>query len=118
MRMPTDGKCQRRSGADKQTPATTRKFEASMSLRISGKNLDIGDALRGQIEARIGDAVKKYFDGGYNGHVTLEREGSGFRTDCAIHLDSGMGLQAVGRAASGRSQPEEREGEGFPVGRR
>lgn len=70
-----------------------------MSLRISGKNLDIGDALRGQIEVRISDAVEKYFDGGYNGHVTVEREGSGFRTDCAIHLDSGMGLQAVGRAA-------------------
>lgn len=70
-----------------------------MSLRISGKNLDIGNALRGQIEARIGDAVKKYFDGGYTGHVTVEREGSGFRTDCAVHLDTGMGLQAVGRAA-------------------
>lgn len=70
-----------------------------MSLRISGKNLDIGDALRGQIEARIGESVDKYFDGGFNGHVTIEREGSGFRTDCALHLDTGIGLQAVGRAA-------------------
>jgi ribosomal subunit interface protein len=70
-----------------------------MSLRISGKHLDIGDALRGQIEARIGDSVGKYFDGGFNGHVTIEREGSGFRTDCALHLDTGIGLQAVGRAA-------------------
>jgi len=69
-----------------------------MSLRISGKNLDIGDALRGQVEARIGESVGKYFDGGFSGHVTIEREGSGFRTDCVIHLDTGMGLQAVGRA--------------------
>lgn len=69
-----------------------------MSLRISGKNLDIGDALRGQIEARISDSVGKYFDGGFNGHVTIEREGSGFRTDCALHLDTGIGLQAVGNA--------------------
>lgn len=76
----------------------TRKLEASMSLRISGKNLDIGDALRGQIETRIGDSVGKYFDGGYTGHVTVEREGSGFRTDCVLHLDTGIGLQAVGRA--------------------
>jgi ribosomal subunit interface protein len=70
-----------------------------MSLRISGKNMDIGDALRGQIDARVEDAVKKYFDGGHTGHVTLEREGSGFKTDCAIHLDTGIVLQAVGRAA-------------------
>jgi ribosomal subunit interface protein len=69
-----------------------------MSLRISGKNLDIGDALRGQIDGRIGEAVAKYFDGGHTGHVTVEREGPGFKTECAIHLDTGIVLQAVGRA--------------------
>jgi ribosomal subunit interface protein len=69
-----------------------------MSLRISGKNLDIGDALRSQIEGRIGEAVAKYFDGGHTGHVTVEREGPGFKTECAIHLDTGIVLQAVGRA--------------------
>jgi ribosomal subunit interface protein len=95
--MPTKGETSA-YGADGQTPATTRKLEASMSLRISGKNVDIGDALRGQIEARIGDAVDKYFDGGHTGHVTIEREGPGFRTDCAVHLDTGIGLHAVGRA--------------------
>lgn len=64
--------------------------------------MDIGDALRGQIEARIGEAVTKYFDGGHAGHVTIEREGSGFRTDCSVHLDTGIGLQAVGRATDPR----------------
>ena len=69
-----------------------------MSLRISGKNLDVGDAFRGHVEARVGDAVRKYFDGGFTGHVVLEREGSGFKSDCAIHLDTGVVLQAEGRA--------------------
>ena len=69
-----------------------------MSLRISGKNLDVGDTFRGHVQSRIGDAVAKYFDGGFTGHVTLEREGSGFRSDCAIHLDTGIVLQAEGRA--------------------
>jgi ribosomal subunit interface protein len=73
-----------------------------MSLRISGKNLDIGEALRGQIEGQIGEAVAKYFDGGYTGHVTLEREGPGFKSECAIHLDTGIMLQAVGRAGDPR----------------
>ncbi len=67
-----------------------------MGLRISGKSMDIGDALRGHAEARIGDAIGKYFDGGYTGHLTLEREGSGFKTDCAIHLDTGVVLRAEG----------------------
>jgi len=65
-----------------------------MSLRISGKNVDIGDALRTHIEDRIEDAVAKFFDGGYTGHVTVEREGSGFRCECAVHLDTGIALQA------------------------
>ena len=70
-----------------------------MSFRISGKNLDVGEALRGRIEARIAGALTKYFDGGYSGHATLEREGSGFRTECALHLDSRVTLRAEGNAA-------------------
>ena len=73
-----------------------------MSMRISGKNMDIGDTLREQIDTRIGDSVSKYFDGGHSGHVTLEREGSGFKADCAIHLDTGIVLKASGRAADPR----------------
>jgi len=69
-----------------------------MSFRVSGKNLDVGEALRERINTRIGDALTKYFDGGYSGHVTVEREGSGFRTECAIHLDSKVTLRAEARA--------------------
>jgi ribosomal subunit interface protein len=69
-----------------------------MALRISGKNLDVGDAYRTHVEARLGDALRKYFDGGFTGHVILEREGSWFRTDCTVHLDSGIALQSTGRA--------------------
>ena len=69
-----------------------------MPFRVSGKNLDVGDALRQRINARIAEAMDKYFDGGYSGHVTVEREGSGFRTECAIHLDSKVTLHAEGSA--------------------
>ena len=70
-----------------------------MTFRVSGKNLDVGDALRERVSARIGEAMGKYFDGGYSGHATLEREGFGFRTECAIHLDSKITLHAEGMAA-------------------
>lgn len=70
-----------------------------MPFRISGKNIDIGEALRARVNARIADAMGKYFDGGYSGHVTVGKEGFGFRTECAVHLDSGITLQAEGMAA-------------------
>lgn len=64
-----------------------------MTLRVSGKNVDVGDALRTHIEDRVDEAVSKYFDGGYTGHVTVGREGSGFRSECLLHLDTGIDLQ-------------------------
>ncbi|HTV36754.1 MAG TPA: ribosome-associated translation inhibitor RaiA [Xanthobacteraceae bacterium] len=70
-----------------------------MTFRVSGKNLDVGDALRERVLDRIAEALGKYFDGGYSGHATLEREGFGFHTECAIHLDSKITLQAEGMAA-------------------
>jgi ribosomal subunit interface protein len=69
-----------------------------MTLRVSGKNLDIGEALRSQVQARMAGALSKYFDGGYSGHVTVTRDGAGFRTECVLHLTSGMTLEASGAA--------------------
>ncbi|HEY5817125.1 MAG TPA: ribosome-associated translation inhibitor RaiA [Mesorhizobium sp.] len=67
-----------------------------MTLRISGKHMEIGDAFRTRIISRIEDAVTKYFDGGYSGTVTVIKSGSRYSADCMIHLDSGLGLQASG----------------------
>jgi ribosomal subunit interface protein len=69
-----------------------------MAFRVSGKNLDVGDALRERVNARIGDALSKYFDGGFSGHMTITREGSGFRSECALHLDSKVTLRAEASA--------------------
>jgi ribosomal subunit interface protein len=69
-----------------------------MSFRISGQNLDVGTALRDRITDRVAEAMAKYFDGGYSGHLTLARDGFGFRAECAIHLDSKITLHAEGMA--------------------
>ena len=69
-----------------------------MSLRISGKHMEIGDAFRTRIEDRIDEAINKYFDGRASGHVTVEKSRSRFTTDCMLHLDSGAVLQATGEA--------------------
>jgi ribosomal subunit interface protein len=69
-----------------------------MPFRVSGRNLDIGDALRQRVNDRIVEAIDKHFQG-YSGHVTVGREGFGFRTECAIHLPSGITLEAEAMAA-------------------
>ena len=69
-----------------------------MGLRVSGKHMDIGDAFRDRIEGRIDEALAKYFDRGADGHVTVEKAGTRFTTDCMLHLDSGVVLQATGEA--------------------
>jgi len=74
------------------------KGKQSMSLRISGKNIDVGEALRGQAEARVAAALSKYFEGGYQGHVTVAKDGTAFKTDGVLHLSSGITLEATGTA--------------------
>ncbi|MDX8441499.1 MULTISPECIES: ribosome hibernation-promoting factor, HPF/YfiA family [Mesorhizobium] len=69
-----------------------------MNLRISGKHMDIGDAFRTRINDRVGEAIEKYFDRGFSGHVTVIKSGSRFSADCMVRLDSGASLQATGDA--------------------
>lgn len=69
-----------------------------MLLRVSGKNLDIGESLRVHARDRIGAAIAKYFDREATGHVTLQPDGPAFRADMVLHLPAGITLQAEGHA--------------------
>jgi ribosomal subunit interface protein len=69
-----------------------------MSVRVSGKHMEIGESFRQRIEEQIGEAVTKYFDGGYSGQVIVEKAGSRFSADCKVHLDTGIVLHAAGEA--------------------
>lgn len=65
----------------------------AMALRVSGKNFDIGDAFRTHIQERIAATVAKHYSGDVNGHVTVAPDGTGYRTECALHLSSGATLE-------------------------
>ena len=69
-----------------------------MPLRVSGKNLDIGESLRSHVQDKVQALIARYFDGKVTGHVVISPEGSAFRTDCSLHLSSGMNLQSEGRS--------------------
>jgi len=78
-----------------------------MSLIVSGKHMNVGDALTSRIEERMDEAVSKYFGNGYSGQVTLEKEGNWYDCDCMIHLDSGMVLQATAKTVDPKSSFED-----------
>lgn len=69
-----------------------------MNVRVTGKQMDIGEAFRMKITGAINDAIIKYFDGGFSGQVLVEKTGARFNADCMIHLDSGANLHAAGDA--------------------
>ncbi|MBI3701339.1 MAG: ribosome-associated translation inhibitor RaiA [Afipia sp.] len=78
-----------------------------MTLRVSGKSISIGEALRERVSDRTNEVLRKYFDGNYSGHITLSKDGFGFRTDCALHLDSGITLEADAIAADAYASADE-----------
>ncbi len=69
-----------------------------MSVRVSGKQMEIGESFRQRIEGQIADAITKYFDGGYSSQVIVAKTGSRFSSDCQVHLDTGVVLHAAGQA--------------------
>jgi ribosomal subunit interface protein len=69
-----------------------------MQIKVTGKNLDIGEALRTHVEDRLDQFSRKYFDGTVHAHVTIEKQRSSFQTDCSLHLATGLVLQAEGSA--------------------
>lgn len=78
-----------------------------MTLRVSGKSISVGEALRERVSERTDEVLRKYFDGNYSGHITLSKDGFGFRTDCALHLDSGITLEADAMAADAYASADE-----------
>src|ERR1700693_6217807 len=68
-----------------------------MTLRVSGKNLDIGEALCQHVLEKVEATVARYFSGSVGGHVVMTRVGSGYRSVCTFGLSAGWSLHRAGR---------------------
>jgi ribosomal subunit interface protein len=77
-----------------------------MHIQITGKNLDVGEALRAHAAARIDSLSQRFFDGAVSGHVTIEKIRMQFVTDCALNLATGLKLQAHGTAGDAHASFE------------
>lgn len=67
-----------------------------MEITVKGKNLDIGDALRGHIGTQIDNSVSKYFERAIDATVVISKEAINFRADISVH--PGRGILVQGRA--------------------
>ena len=61
-----------------------------MTIQVTGKNLDVGEALRSYVQERVAHTVGKFVGREPKGHVRIEKEHGEFRTNCTIHLWQGM----------------------------
>jgi ribosomal subunit interface protein len=64
-----------------------------MKVQISGKHVDLGDALRSRVNEELLGSIGKYFERGGDADVVVSRSGHSFRVDCAVRLASGQGLE-------------------------
>jgi ribosomal subunit interface protein len=68
-----------------------------MKVRVSGKQIEIGEALPGMVRERLTAAIAKHFDGDGDANVVFSKERYAFRADCTVHLDSGIVLKSEGK---------------------
>jgi ribosomal subunit interface protein len=67
-----------------------------MQVQVTGKHVDVGEALRTRVADELSTSIAKYFDRGGGADVVVSREGNAFKVDCAVTLASGQQLTTHG----------------------
>jgi ribosomal subunit interface protein len=68
-----------------------------MQVQVTGKHVDVGEALRARVSDEINTSIEKYFDrNGGGADVVVTKEGNAFKVDCAVTLASGQQLTTHG----------------------
>jgi ribosomal subunit interface protein len=70
-----------------------------MQINVSGKHVDLSDALRTRVSSSLGTIAGKYFDQALEAHVTFGRARSFFTCDINMHAGRGLSLRGEGEAA-------------------
>jgi ribosomal subunit interface protein len=70
-----------------------------MRYQISGKQIDIGEALQTHVKAELGETVEKYAQRPTEAVVVFSRNGHEMVCESTIHLSTGLTATAKGHAA-------------------
>lgn len=71
----------------------------NLSVRVTGRHLDVGDALRSKIEEELEAGIGRYVTRDGEAIVTLEKQRHLYHVEAIIHLDSGISLESNGEAS-------------------
>ena len=69
-----------------------------MRYTISGKHIDVGEALTSHVETEMGETLDKYAQRPTDATVTFSRDAHQFLCDAVVHLSTGLTVQAKGNA--------------------
>ena len=78
-----------------------------MQLSVTGKKIDVGDALRSRIEDGLQVAVSKYFDHTTDASATVSKDGHAFKVDIQVHVSKRIIVQGLGQAPDAYAAFEE-----------
>jgi len=67
-----------------------------MQVQVTGKHVDVGEALRSRVADELSTSIEKYFERGGGADCVVSREGNAFKVDCAVTLASGHQLTTHG----------------------
>ncbi len=70
-----------------------------MQITVSGKQVDLSDALRTRVGTQLDLIAGKYFDSALEAQVTFSRTRSFFTCDINVHAGRGLQLRGEGEAA-------------------
>ncbi|MDP8993721.1 MAG: ribosome-associated translation inhibitor RaiA [Pseudomonadota bacterium] len=72
-----------------------------MEIRVSGHQVETGEALRARVEERLGAVADKYFERALSAHVTFGKgpHDHAFTCDIVAHVMQGVILKGSGQAA-------------------
>ena len=70
-----------------------------MQITVSGKQVDLSDALRTRVSEHLDTIAGKYFDHALEANVTFSRARSFFTCDINVHAGRGLTLRGEGEAA-------------------
>jgi len=70
-----------------------------MQITVSGKQVDLSDALRTRVADQLDQIAGKYFDHALEANVTFSRARSFFTCDINVHAGRGLTLRGEGEAA-------------------
>lgn len=70
-----------------------------MKVTVTGRHLDVGQALRQHVEEGLEAIVSKYFDKAMDATITFEKENAFYEADISVRIGRGMLIQGSAGAA-------------------